>query len=457
MSIDMETLLAPIAGDNPAGENLRYEAVYDEIKEARRADDPLDRGEWQHEVKTADWARVEKIATDALQNRSKDIQIAVWLMEALIKRLGFEGVAAGLDLLSGLMSRFWDQLYPEIDDGDLDFRAAPIDFLNEKLWYAVKEIPVTDPGTSSGFSWFKWSESRDVGSEDSLRNQWGDMDDARIKARDQKIAEGKITVEEFDGAVARSSLRFYATLLAAVETCREKLEALDQLLDEKFGDEAPRLAEFRSALDDCHDLVAKLHREKAAKEPAPEATASEETPEAPGDGARAPQPTAFPQPPPAPLVTAAPGPTAGTAASISQLQPIADKPAEALWSEAIHILRTSGIQTALAQLMSASCGASSVREKTRHRLIMAKLCLQANRLDLARPIAEELYALLEELQLDKWESPVWIGDVLDTLYQCLTKEEDASDNRQRAQEILERLCRTDITRAMSYHQDENEE
>ena len=37
--IDLDRLLSPIAGDNPCGESLRWDPVYDEIKAARREDD----------------------------------------------------------------------------------------------------------------------------------------------------------------------------------------------------------------------------------------------------------------------------------------------------------------------------------------------------------------------------------------------------------------------------------
>ena len=56
--IDVDALLSPIPGDNPAGEDLRYSPVYDEISEARREDDTLDRGQWQRDLKKADWDRV---------------------------------------------------------------------------------------------------------------------------------------------------------------------------------------------------------------------------------------------------------------------------------------------------------------------------------------------------------------------------------------------------------------
>ena len=75
---DVERLLRPIPGDNPAGAYLRYEGTYDRIQEARREDDPtLPQGVWERTLKKADWKSVRTICTEALETRSKDLQIAV--------------------------------------------------------------------------------------------------------------------------------------------------------------------------------------------------------------------------------------------------------------------------------------------------------------------------------------------------------------------------------------------
>ncbi len=81
---------------------------------------------------------------------------------------------------------------------------------------------------------------------------------------------------------------------------------------------------------------------------------------------------------------------------------------------------------------------------------MAKLCLQANRTDLARPIAEELNTLVEELGLERWESPVWVADVLGALYRCLIQEEEGSDDYYRAEEIFKKMCTIDLTKALQH-------
>lgn len=122
---------------------------------------------------------------------------------------------------------------------------------------------------------------------------------------------------------------------------------------------------------------------------------------------------------------------------------------EAIWQDALKKLKTSGIKPALEQLLGASCSAQSVRETTNYRLLMAKLCLKAGRHDLARPLIESLNILVEELHLAQWESPIWIADVLSTLYQCLTAEGASDGDLQRAKELLPKLCTLDVTKFLN--------
>ncbi len=82
---------------------------------------------------------------------------------------------------------------------------------------------------------------------------------------------------------------------------------------------------------------------------------------------------------------------------------------------------------------------------------MARLCLKADRPDLAKPILEELHALIEELNLERWESPNWIADVLEALYKCMTVG-DANQDPSRAEELFRKMCTLDVTKAMLYKQ-----
>nr|WP_319392428.1 type VI secretion system protein TssA [uncultured Desulfobacter sp.] len=451
--MDMEAMLRPIEGDNPSGEDLRYTAVYDDIQEARRADEVLEQGDWQHELKTSDWATVYSIAQDALTTRTKDIQIAAWLLEALTATRGFEGVALGLEMLSRLLEQFWDTIYPEIDDGDLDYRIGPLEFINDKLWFPVKEIAVTDPASTPGYTWNHWQESRHVGYEKDTVDQYGDEIENKKAARDEQIAEGKLTAEEFDSAVAASSKQFYEILASHTSQCMDFFNRMDAVIDEKFGNEAPRLAEIKSSLEACNQLVGQFLKTKKGDEPdEPQKAASQETEPSPADE---------------PMIENETGsePVAAAAPAASQTQRIASGQVgafrvnrflggagieEAVWQDALLKLGKDGIKPALEQLLGASCSAQSVREKTNFKLLMARLCLKGNRPDLARPIVEELNTLIEDLALDRWESPIWIAEALGTLYQCLTAEGSSDDDHYRARDILTRLCTLDVTKAMEY-------
>ena len=215
--IDLVSILTPIEGENPSGEDLRY-VLYDQIADARREDDGYDRGDWQRDIKSADWVTVISLSTDALVNRTKDLQIAAWLTEALTITDGFEGLLTGLQIIRGFMETFWETVYPEIEDDDLDFRIGRLEFLNTALGQRVKQIPITDGNARAGYSWQQWEESRRVGYE-------GDA--AKAEARAELIEDGKVPAEDFDAALAASSRAFYESLAADVVKCAEEFATLE--------------------------------------------------------------------------------------------------------------------------------------------------------------------------------------------------------------------------------------
>ena len=458
-TIDIDAILAPLPGDNPAGENLRYAPVYDEIKEARRADDPLDRGDWDREIKTSDWDKVIALSVEVLTEKTKDLQIAAWLTEALTKTEGFEGLIAGLKILTGFLSNFWDTVYPEIEEDDLDYRVGPLEFLNNNLWFVIKEVPVTDRGVTSGYSWLQWQDSRQVGYEKDTLNQYGDVDDSKKAARDEKIAEGKLSAEDFDGAVAMSSKAFYVELESSLTSCVEAFKILDQTVDERFGNEAPRLSELKQSIQDCDLLISRILKKKREIEPDPEPGLEIES-EAQTEGTleAVQDETEMETIQPVPSSAPAPDPVKGALSAPSVPFPSgitgdSDSMEQVLWKDALNTLQASGVKEALTKLLNASCSATSVRQKNRFRLLIARLCLKAERPDLARPVIEELHALIEQLGLEQWESPLWIAEILDAYYECLTAKGASDDDVYKANsELFQRLCTNDITKAIKHEQ-----
>jgi type VI secretion system protein ImpA len=272
-----DDLLNPIEGPNPSGANLRYDSVYDKIKEARREETQPPPGMTEQDRKVSDNAQVIKLTTDLLTNKTKDLQLAAWLTEAWLKQRGFGGLKDGLALCCGLVDKFWDTLYPEIEDGDAESRGAPLGFLGVKLDIPVKLVPVVE---KAKYGLLDHKQSRDVGYEDQVKGE-----EAK-KKRAQLLKEGKLTPELFDKAFEETPKKFYAQAEKDLDACLENLTRLKKSCDEKFGDEGPAFGPLQSALDASRHLIHGFLQKKREKEPDPveEAPATEAAPGAGGEG-----------------------------------------------------------------------------------------------------------------------------------------------------------------------------
>lgn len=147
--IDIEALLAPISEASPSGRSIVHEETYDRIKKARKEDDAsLPQGVWQARLKTADWGAVAALTAEAIENKSKDLKLACWLAEAWVKLHGFQGATAGVELACGLCERYWDNLYPELDDEGPAPRLSLLDWLDRTLESNLVLVPFL--GTEDG-------------------------------------------------------------------------------------------------------------------------------------------------------------------------------------------------------------------------------------------------------------------------------------------------------------------
>jgi type VI secretion system protein ImpA len=253
--------LEPIPGDDPAGESLRYDPVYDQIKQARIEEPDVPQGAWETERKTADYPQVIKLATEVLTKRSKDLQIAAWLTEALLHRQGFAGLNDGLDLLHQLLDRFWDNVYPEIDeDGDTGRRTAPLEWVGQYLDVAAKFVPLTQ----SGLSFIDYKDSRAVGYEDDTGG-----DPKKVEARNKAMQAGKPSAEQFDEAFGQTPKPFYKQLVKDLNAALAALKSLDTLCEEKFTDEPPSFGKLRDALQEVHQVAGQLLAKKLETDPDP--------------------------------------------------------------------------------------------------------------------------------------------------------------------------------------------
>jgi type VI secretion system protein ImpA len=284
--LDFDRLLAPVSADLPSGESLQYSGLYDEIREARRADDILEQGDWKRELKVADWDEAVALSTDALLSRTKDLQVAAWLGEGLTMLHGFAGCRDGVKLMKGLHADFWDTCFPEIDEGDLEARANVLAFFDRQLALSLRKAPLTRaPGMN--FSWLEWSESRPYDIPDSgLVPLDGDAQARLADLKRQAAEENKTSGEDFRKAKSSTPKSFYEDASKALAQCWDEVQGLDRVMDEKFGRQTPGIGELKKSVEEVRRVVDGILKEKKALEPDPiaggEAAGEGETAEAGG-------------------------------------------------------------------------------------------------------------------------------------------------------------------------------
>ena len=132
---------APISADKPAGIDPRSDASpnspYYKIKGARNDARAAERqAVGNADAAPPDWKLVYQLSTRAIAEQAKDLEIAAYLIEALIRLNGFAGMRDGCRLARELVEKFWEGLYPlpdpqpEPDEHPLMSRIAPLVGLN---------------------------------------------------------------------------------------------------------------------------------------------------------------------------------------------------------------------------------------------------------------------------------------------------------------------------------------
>src|SRR6478672_5169195 len=94
--LDFEALIAPVAGDNPAGATVPY-PLRQKLRAARKDSEPHPEDPSQPDIpRKVDWSGLTRLCQDTLTNTSKDLEVALQLVEAVTKQHGFAGLRDGL-------------------------------------------------------------------------------------------------------------------------------------------------------------------------------------------------------------------------------------------------------------------------------------------------------------------------------------------------------------------------
>lgn len=222
--IDGEALLAEIDADAPCGADLGYDPDFAEMERAAEGKPEQQFGETIIKGEPPNYRDVQRLALDLL-GRTKDLRIAVNLTQALLRNDGLGGFAEGLELIGGLIDRYWDQVHPQLDPDDDNDPTLRINTLlalaaPSTVVRGVREVPLV--------------RSRSVGT---------------FSFRDYLMATGEIPAPENAETPAPESGTIEAAFrdcdgdallatAAALGHARDMVERMESLLDRQVGSAA---------------------------------------------------------------------------------------------------------------------------------------------------------------------------------------------------------------------------
>lgn len=275
---DLEAMLAPIGGETAAGADLRqdfspqstYFRLRDARAEARAAERAAESDPAAEGPPPAQWKAIREMAIKALVERAKDLEIAAWLTESVLRSDGLTGLAAGSTLMHGLVERYWESgLYPAADEEGVATRVAPVTGLNGEggdgtLIQPLRKLTLFRRRDGTPLAYWQYEQASEVqGIGDTARRQ------ARIEA-------GVIPLEELEQDARAAGPAHFAALREACRGAIESWRGLSQAFDAAAGTDGPPMGRVRDLLEQISAVI--------ARHAPPETTAGE----AAGDGAEQP-------------------------------------------------------------------------------------------------------------------------------------------------------------------------
>ena len=250
-----------------------HESVYWQLRSARNESGEIERkyitdpGNADYDLSRCRWSEIISRAVEVLAQQSKDLEVAAWLCDSLLRVQGFAGLRDGLRLTRELVENHWDTLYPRLDaSGEgIAVRLNQFGGLFRARQHPALRVPLTE---GDKFTELDYEQAQVL---DKL---------ADPKEKAARIAKGEITLQKFAEAVRETSTSFLKALVEDIEESLAEGEKLVAVLKPKCGknergeDLAPSAREFTEILKKVLAVVRLVAADRIA-EKAPSAVEPE--------------------------------------------------------------------------------------------------------------------------------------------------------------------------------------
>jgi len=214
---DAESLLQPLSGEQPCGQNLDDTGglvAFDALRlfgQPRSPEAPPDTDDADKEAAKAkppiEWPRVQSDALEAL-GKSKDLRLLAYLGTAALRTEGLPSFASVLTTASRWLDTYWAQVYPLLDEDAIARRNAlncladPMAVV-DRVWrlplvasrqhgrYGLRDIEIARGQVAPGPLEAKPDEA-------AIRAAFGEMPTEELTALDRSVADALAALNSID-------------------------------------------------------------------------------------------------------------------------------------------------------------------------------------------------------------------------------------------------------------------
>jgi type VI secretion system protein ImpA len=265
--VDLAALLAPVPGDAPAGADLRADSspqsLYFRLRDARAEARAAERAMEADDSASAappQWRTIRDLAIEAITGYSKDLEIAAWLTEALVRGDGLVGFTAGACLMNGLVEAFWDDLFPLPDEDGMATRVGPVAGLNGQsgdgtLSQPLRRLALFTRSDGAPLQMWQFEQSSDLAAiSDPERRQ-------------QRIAAGVVPFDTVENEAHAAGAAHWTRLRDQANAAAAAWRALSDALDSRAGADAPPTSRVREILEKITAAAARFAAPEGAATP----------------------------------------------------------------------------------------------------------------------------------------------------------------------------------------------
>lgn len=255
MNLFDKNLLEEFSDRPPAGDFIRYDPVFDDLKDQRSQFIEILKSSGHRNELQSICSNFRDKVTNLLETKSKDFLLVVWLVEATTLIESYKGLEASSVFLKDFLQQFWEIAHPGEDEHGL--KMSVMQWFDKEFSKNLKFIYLFGMENNYGQNFSK-------ASLDALQREYRKWDKIpeRTMTREQRLEYAEVKADWENYKVFCSALQEpkLSQDVYFIENAIKNFDTAEQIIEEFTSQEVPIFDAIRSTLSDLKLTLEKTIR-----------------------------------------------------------------------------------------------------------------------------------------------------------------------------------------------------